>query len=237
MRMKRWGVPKVGAAALVPYIVGSLLKGPPPEVGTLKRRAELSLGVGSGRPLASSGSVLDASSPIKRARLQNGDSLTLQVNSVQIQAARSTFAAVLADGTVVTWGMVTCRGAVKDQLKNVQQIQASHRAFAAVLSDGSVVTWGPSAQGGNSGAVKEQLTNVKLIKAAGDPFGGAFAAILGDGSVVTWGNAAYGGDSSVVQDQLKNVQQIQASRGAFAAVLSDGSVVTWGGAAFGGDST
>ena len=81
MRMKRWGVPKVGAAALVPYIVGSLLKGRPPEVGTLKRRAELSLGVGSGRLSASSGSVLDASSPIKRARLQNGDSLTLQVNS------------------------------------------------------------------------------------------------------------------------------------------------------------
>ena len=54
------------------------------------------------------------------------------------------FAAILADGSVVTWGAPEHGGdsrAVQDQLKNVQQIQASDSAFAAILDDGSVVTW------------------------------------------------------------------------------------------------
>ena len=42
------------------------------EVGTMKRRAQIALGVGRGRLVGSSGSVLDACAPIKRARLQNG---------------------------------------------------------------------------------------------------------------------------------------------------------------------
>ncbi|CAE7897637.1 pak-2 [Symbiodinium sp. KB8] len=206
------------------------------EVGTLKRRAQISLGVGSGRLVGSCGSVLDESSPIKRARLQNGDSLTLQVNSVQIQAARNAFAAILGDGTVVTWGRAAYGGgssAVRDQLKNVRQIQASSEALAAILCDGSVVTWGRPVYGGDSRTVQDQLKNVQQIQASD----GAFAAVLGDGSVVTWGSAVYGGDSSAVQDHLKNVQQIQVSGSAFAAILGDGSVVTWGSASDGGDSS
>ena len=56
-----------------------------------------------------------------------------------------TFAAILADGSVVTWGDADGGGdssAVGDQLKGVQHIQATQRAFAAILEDGSVVTWG-----------------------------------------------------------------------------------------------
>ena len=55
------------------------------------------------------------------------------------------FAAILEDGSVVTWGDAEVAGdssAVRDQLKGVQQIQATFRAFAAILEDGSVVTWG-----------------------------------------------------------------------------------------------
>ena len=61
----------------------------------------------------------------------------------------SAFAAILDDGSVVTWGCCSpwCdSSAVQDQLKNVQQIQASFLgAFAAILDDGSVVTWGDAA--------------------------------------------------------------------------------------------
>ena len=67
------------------------------------------------------------------------------VNVKQIQAADGAFAAILGDGSVVTWGHAVCGGdssAVQDQLKEVQQIQASRYAFAAILGDGSVVTWG-----------------------------------------------------------------------------------------------
>ncbi|OLQ11826.1 hypothetical protein AK812_SmicGene4292 [Symbiodinium microadriaticum] len=206
------------------------------EVGALKRRAQIALGVGGGRLVDSSGSVLDACAPIRCTRLRNGELLALHISRIQVQASCLSFAAILGDGSVVTWGRAEHGGnssAVQDQLKNVQQIQASHFAFAAVLADGSVVTWGSAASGGDSSAVQDQLKNVQQIQASN----GAFAAIVGDGSVVTWGDAVDGGDSSAVQDQLKNVQQIQTSNGAFAAIVGDGSVVTWGCSAHGGDSS
>ena len=62
----------------------------------------------------------------------------------QVQATLYAFAAILDDGSVVTWGNPAHGGdssAVKGQLKNVQQVQATSLAFAAVLKDGSVVTW------------------------------------------------------------------------------------------------
>ncbi|OLQ00903.1 hypothetical protein AK812_SmicGene16390 [Symbiodinium microadriaticum] len=206
------------------------------EVGTLKRRAQIALGVGRGRLVGSSGSVLDAWTPIKRARLQNGDLLALHINRVQVQASSEAFAAILGDGSVVTWGRTNLdgdSGAVQDQLKNVQQIQATSGAFAAILDDGSVVTWGLSAYGGDSSTVRGQLKNVQQIQASAF----AFAAVLRDGCIVTWGRATHGGDSSAVQGQLKNVRQIQASHFAFAAVLGEGSVVTWGLSGHGGDSS
>ena len=195
------------------------------DVATLKCRAQAALGVGPGRLLDASG-VLDACVTVMQAGVQNGDRLTFHINQVQVQANGYAFAAILGDGSIVTWGDADCggdSGSMQDSLKNVQQIQANERAFAAILGDGSVVTWGAAGNGGDSSAVQDQLKNVQQIQATDD----AFAAILSDGSVVTWGDARNGGDSSAAQDQLKNVQQIQATGGAFAAILSDGSVVTW----------
>ena len=105
----------------------------------------------------------------------------------QIQATRGAFAAILADGSVVTWGYARYGGdssAVRDQLRGVQQIQATNQAFAAILADGSVVTWGDEERGGDCSAVREQLRGVQKIQATNM----AFAAILKDGSVVTWGD-------------------------------------------------
>jgi len=54
------------------------------------------------------------------------------------------FAAILADGSVITWGSKAFGGgssAVRDQLKGVQHIQATVSAFAAILADGHVVLW------------------------------------------------------------------------------------------------
>ena len=70
------------------------------------------------------------------------------------------FAALRADGSVVTWGDAATGGdssAVQDQLRGVQQIQATEFAFAALLADGSVVTWGRAGHGGDSSAVQDQL--------------------------------------------------------------------------------
>ena len=197
------------------------------QVATLKRRAQTALDVGRGRLLDSSGSVLNACTTVKKAKVLHGDCLTLHINRVQLPASCGAFAAILGDGAIVTWGDAGKGGdssAVQNQLKNVQHIQASHHAFAGILGGGAVVTWGDAGNGGDSGAVQDQLKNVQQIQACHF----AFAVVLGDGSVVTWGNARDGGDSSALQDQLKNVQQIQASFGAFAAIRGDGSVVTWG---------
>ena len=78
----------------------------------------------------------------------------------QIQATHHAFAAILADGSVVTWGNPDRGGdssAVRDKLKGVQQIQRTSQAFAAILADGSVVTWGHAEDGGDSSAVQHEL--------------------------------------------------------------------------------
>eukprot|EP00439_Symbiodinium_sp_Y106_P056530 s1401_g7.t3 len=219
-------------------------------VESLKQRAQTALCTGRGRLLNSLGEVLDEEKTIAEAKLKSDDVLTLHVNQVQLIANRrgdlSAFAALLGDGSVVTWGGANCCGdssAVQDQLRDVQQIQASRLGFAVILGDGSVDKQGNADCGGGSSAVQDQLQDVQQIQ---DQLRDvqqiqasrlAFAVILGDGSVVAWADADYGGDSSVVQDQLQDVQQIQSSHRAFAAILGDGSVDKWGNADCGGDSS
>ena len=98
----------------------------------------------------------------------------MHIGGVQIQANENALAAILGDGSVVTWGNDDDGGdssAVLHQLKNAKQIRATRDAFAAILGDGSVVTWGQADFGGDSSAVQDQLINVQQIQA----FGGAFA--------------------------------------------------------------
>ena len=137
-----------------------------------------------------------------------GDSSAVRDQLKGVQHIRATpngtFAAILADGSVVTWrkgkGCGGDSSAVRDQLKGVQHVQATpNGAFAAILADGSVVTWGNELCGGDSSAIQDQLKGVQQIQATHY----AFAAILADRSVLTWGHQQRGGDSSAVRDQLK----------------------------------
>ena len=80
------------------------------EVESLKFRARAALRVGTGRLVDSSGSVLDANSTIQSSGIQNGDSPTLHIYRVEIQASCGAFAAILGDGSVVTWGAAGCGG-------------------------------------------------------------------------------------------------------------------------------
>ena len=134
-------------------------------VQSLRVRAQQALGVDKGRLVDSTGNVLDGGVPLKEVGVQCEESLMLQVRRVDICGGRQAFAAILGDGSVVTWGHKESGGdssAVRDQLKNVQQIQAQEDAFAAILGDGSVVTWGKAEAGGDSSAVRDQLKNVQL---------------------------------------------------------------------------
>ena len=149
------------------------------------------------------------------------------------------FAALKADGSVVTWGNSSTGGnssAVAAQLASgVEAIYSTSQAVAALKADGSVVTWGSSNFGGNSSAVAAKLTGgVEAIYSTSR----AFAALKVDGSVVTWGDSNYGGNSSAVAAQLTaGVQAIYSAGSAFAALKADGSVVTWGNSTQGGDSS
>ena len=125
----------------------------------------------------------------------------LQSSAVQdIQVADGSCAALLADGSVVTWGFPGgggCSKDVQDQLVNVQQIQANWGAFAAIKADETVITWGSGLHGGFC-PVQSRLVGVQRIQSAH----GAFTAIMSNGTAVSWGYRIMGGDSSEVQEQL-----------------------------------
>ena len=123
------------------------------------------------------------------------DSSQLQEQLVrvqQIQATGKAVAAILDDGSVVTWGDIV----------QVQQLKSTASAFAAVLEDGTVVTWGDSDfggdsshvqdhkgsvvawgnpdWGGDSGQVQEQLVGVQPIQSTDDASVGARPANPGN---------------------------------------------------------
>ena len=172
-----------------------------------------------------------------------------------INATNSAFAALKADGTVVTWGDSggNSSAPVGGALTGVTGLAATNAAFAALKSDGSVVTWGDAAYGGNAAcapsascqraAVGSLSSGVVTVFATER----AFAALKQDGSVVAWGDPTYGGDSACVVTTgciaapagslAGGVTQIMSTSRAFVARKQDGSVVTWGLAANGGDSS
>eukprot|EP00435_Cladocopium_sp_Y103_P048235 s804_g14.t1 len=150
----------------------------------------------------------------------------------QIQSSDDAFAALLADGRVVSWGDRRFNQLIAGlDVTDMVKLQSSAGAFAGIDRSRSVAAWGDPGKGGDCTAVQDQLTNIVALQGNED----SFAALRADGTVVTWGDPEAGGDSSSVQDKLKNVKAIQAANQAFAAILEDGSVVSWGRPQYGGD--
>ena len=148
------------------------------------------------------------------------------------RAAWFAFAAILGDGSVVTWGDARFGGdssKVQAQLRNVKEVEATQSAFAAILADGSVVTWGDPTSGGDSSTVQDQLMNVQQIRATGYAF-----ATQKDGSVVTWGDPDFCWGDPLVDalvsalETSNRFKMVQATSKAFVAILPNGYPVTWG---------
>ena len=62
-----------------------------------------------------------------------------------VVASNAAFAALLADGSVVSWGNEDCGGdssSVSSQLYDIVHIAGSFCNFAAIRSDGVVISWG-----------------------------------------------------------------------------------------------
>lgn len=57
-------------------------------------------------------------------------------------ASGRSFAALLATGTVLSWGEVSDTRGVEEELQDVRTVAASYGAFAALRGDGHVVSWG-----------------------------------------------------------------------------------------------
>ena len=136
-------------------------------VATLRSRAQTALAVGKGRLLDASGGLLGDKQTVKDAKLEKKALLTLQLGRVQIAGFEGAVAAILSDGSLVTWGHEDIRRGrhvVQDQLDGV---------FAAILTDGLVVTWGDTHYGFDSSAAQEQVKGVQQIQSSRY----AFAAI------------------------------------------------------------
>ncbi|MBV7314122.1 Ig-like domain-containing protein [Shewanella sp. NIFS-20-20] len=119
--------------------------------------------------------------------------------TVDVQSISSTykaFAALEADGTVVTWGDGIDGGdstAVASQLTQVKQIYGNRYAFAALKHDGSIVAWGRSTDGGDASAVADRLTNIQTIYHSDR----GFSAIDNQGNIISWGNAGHANSDNV----------------------------------------
>jgi alpha-tubulin suppressor-like RCC1 family protein len=155
------------------------------------------------------------------------------------------FAALKANGSVVSWGDSASGGdtsavaAFLDGSVRVTRIYSNAQAFSALRADGSVITWGKADAGGSSAAVASGISGViDVTDIAATKL--AFAALRQDGSVLAWGDGRYGGDISAVSNTLNGsvpVAKVYSNSLAFAALRTDGSVVTWGLDSFGGNSS
>ena len=138
---------------------------------------------------------------------------------MSVHATEAAFAALRADGSVVTWGLKDYGGDCSGlQLKNVLHIRGFADTFQATTKEDGLVAWG-----GRPDEFVDPSTSDQVVCTLG-----ASAAILPDGTVRAWGDPDCGGDITAVKDQLKNIVCLEASFGSFAAVRSDGTVVCWG---------
>ena len=131
-------------------------------------------------------------------------------------ATATSFAAMKADGSITTWGMINHN----PPGSGFTQIVPSENAFTAIRTDGSLYSWNAD------GALADTPTVSDITQVVANA--NAFAAIREDGSVVTWGDSASGGDSDSVSEELFDVVKIASTDLGFAALRRDGSVVPWG---------
>jgi Ca2+-binding EF-hand superfamily protein len=204
-------------------------------VRTLRTVASEALGGHPCRLVTKGAMYLGNSLTLAAAGLHDGAMVTAVFNTGIVQIAhtlKGSYAALKADGSVVTWGVHLAGGdssEVAGLLRGgVERVFSTGLAFAALKVDGSVVLWGDRDHGGNRGDVSEELKGdvVHIVSTVG-----AFAALKSDGSVTFWGDL----QRDSVSNELSDVKQVFSNEFAFAALKADGSVVAWGCPERGGD--
>jgi len=163
------------------------------------------------------------------------------------------FAALMNDGAVLTWGNSRA-GKIEEEITNARQIFALNGGFAAVNNQNNVKFWfeesvsevivgepivsianvyntvsiltesGKVIVDGTMLPEEENLENIiKLISNER-----SFSAIKEDGSVIAWGHSSWGGNVETASGNLINIIDIQALNYSYVALASDGNVIVWG---------
>ncbi|CAK9069221.1 Cilia- and flagella-associated protein 157 (Flagellar-associated protein 77) [Durusdinium trenchii] len=104
---------------------------------------------------------------------------------IRLCASVSAFAALRADGTVITWGHPDYGGTGPaasglPSVSPVRRLWATSAAFAALRDDGRVITWGSAAAGGDSRGVEEPLGDGRRLGEFGEDGQGATSKCLRD---------------------------------------------------------
>ncbi len=148
-----------------------------------------------------------------------------ELTAVQAIAAGDSFsAALLSDGTVVSWGEADGRSAVPAGLSNVVQIAAGGAHTLALLGNRTVVGWGDETAGQSTPPAG--LTNVVAVAAGANHS----LALLGNGTVRAWGYNGSG--QATVPPGLDDIVAIAGGYDQSLALRADGIVFGWGDNAF-----
>lgn len=170
------------------------------------------------------------------------------------QNAWGSFAALMDNGTVLTWGNSRA-GNIEEELNNIKQLFALTGGFAAVDSHNNVIAWmeGESAKEIIVGEAIESISNVgstiAILAESGKVIvdgtllpeeenienitklisnDRSFSAIKEDGSVIAWGHPSWGGDVETASGDLVNIIDIQALEYSYVALTDDGNIIVWG---------
>lgn len=157
----------------------------------------------------------------------------------------SSFAALKANGDVVSWGKYITGGVTS--FTNVSpRVYATDSALSAIArNQKGVFTWGDNVAGGDSSAVASELNSsiedVTIIQSAQ----WAFAALRSNGSVIAWGDSGFGGSLSTnlyhnlptASSSPTDVVGLFSNAYAFCALTSAGYLYSWGYLSYGADVT
>jgi hypothetical protein len=133
---------------------------------------------------------------------------------VHVATSRDGFAGLMADGTVIEWG-IRRAWETAPALQDIIAIYATSTAFAAMSSTGTVTMWGDTT--GVIGGISAVYTSK-----------GAFAFITEETKVIACGWKYNGGVLPKELSGIGNVIKIFSIETYFAILTADGMVYTWG---------
>lgn len=167
---------------------------------------------------------------------------------IEIISTINAFAALKADGSVVSWGYTYYGGKqnqnnsnIESQLTSgVKKLYSNLYAFCAVKNDGTIVCWGHQTYGGNSALNNSGGEQKDIVKIFPHTYG--FIGLKSDKSIVTWGNIEskidhvnYGvngsyNNNTTALTTLTNILEvyINSFKKIYIAIKTDGSIVRWG---------